>query len=108
MLIELRVYHCVPGRLPALHRRFEQVTLDLWRKHGIEQAGFFTTVIGASNQTLTYMLKWDSMAERETRWNAFTADPEWITQRAASEADGPIVARIDSSLLAPTAYSALC
>lgn len=107
MLIELRIYHCLPGRLPALHQRFENVTLGLWRKHGIEQAGFFTTAIGPSNQTLTYLLKWDSLAQRESRWNAFLADPEWITQRAASEADAPIVAHIDSSLLSPTAYSAL-
>ncbi|WP_373987297.1 NIPSNAP family protein [Duganella sp. BuS-21] len=107
MLIELRIYHCLPGRLPALHQRFENVTLALWRKHGIEQAGFFTTAIGPSNQTLTYLLKWDSLAQREVRWNAFLADPEWIAQRAASEADAPIVAHIDSSLLSPTAYSAL-
>lgn len=107
MIVELRIYHSLPGRLPALHHRFEHVTLALWRKHGIEQAGFFTTVVGPSNQTLTYLLKWSSLADREARWNAFLADPEWISQRAASEADAPIVARIDSSLLAPTGYSVL-
>ena len=39
MLYELRVYHCVPGRLPALLKRFETITLGLWQKHGIRQAG---------------------------------------------------------------------
>ena len=107
MIVELRVYHCLPGRLPALHARFENTTLDLWQKHGIRQVGFFTTLVGPSNQTLTYLLAWDSLAERETRWNAFSTDPEWIAKRAASEADAPIVERIDSSFLAPTAYSAL-
>jgi hypothetical protein len=24
------------------------------------------------------MLAWDSMAEREKRWGAFLADPEWV------------------------------
>jgi hypothetical protein len=105
MIIELRVYHCLPGRLPALHARFENTTLDLWDKHGIRQAGFFTTLVGPSNQTLTYMLAWDSLAEREARWNAFASDPEWIAKRAASEAVAPIVERIENSFLTPTSYS---
>jgi hypothetical protein len=107
MIYELRVYHCAPGRLPALHQRFTQVTLALFQKHGIEQAGFFTTVVGASNQTLTYLLKWNSLAEREAKWNAFVGDPEWTAARAASEADGVIVERIENSFLAPTAYSSV-
>jgi len=107
MIIEMRVYHCLPGRLPALHARFENTTLDLWKKHGIRQVGFFTTLVGPSNQTLTYLLAWDSLAERETRWNAFSTDPAWIAARAASEADAPIVERIDNSFLTPTSYSAL-
>jgi hypothetical protein len=107
MLYELRIYHCAPGRLPALNQRFVRDTLPLFEKHGIEQAGFFTTLIGASNQTLTYLLKWDSLAERELKWNAFSSDPDWIAKRTASEADGIIVERIDNSFLSPTAYSAL-
>jgi hypothetical protein len=107
MLYELRIYHCAPGRLPALHERFQQATLPLWEKHGIEQAGFFTTLVGASNQSLTYLLKWESMAERERKWNAFMADPEWQAKRAASEAQAIIVERIDNSFLSPTAYSAM-
>jgi len=81
MIYELRVYHCAPGRLPALHQRFTQVTLALFQKHGIEQAGFFTTVVGASNQTLTYLLKWESLAQREAKWTAFATDPEWVAAR---------------------------
>jgi len=106
MLLEMRVYHCCPGRLPDLLKRFESVTLGLWARHGIEQAGFFTTVIGPSNQTLTYFLKWNSLAEREQRWHAFATDPEWLRARAKTEEQGPIVARIDNTLMEPTAFSA--
>ena len=49
MIYEMRVYRCVPGRLPALLKRFDTVTLKLWEKHGIKQAGFFTTLIGESS-----------------------------------------------------------
>ena len=30
MIYELRVYRCLPGRLPALIKRFEDKTLQLW------------------------------------------------------------------------------
>jgi len=65
MLYELRVYHCVPGRLPDLLKRFDTITLGIWKRHGIEQAGFWTTAIGDSNQALYYLLKWESLADRE-------------------------------------------
>ncbi len=107
MIYEMRLYDCNPGRLPALLKRFEGVTLALWEKHGIRQAGFWTTLIGPSSHRLTYLIAWESLAERETKWTAFQADPEWIAQRNASEVDGPILANIESSLLTPTAFSKL-
>jgi hypothetical protein len=102
---ELRIYHCVPGRLPALLNRFETITLDLWKRHGIRQAGFWTVLVGQSNQTLYYLLEWDSLAERERKWTAFMNDPEWLAKRAETERDGPIVAKITNEILQPTAFS---
>ncbi|RYY13648.1 MAG: NIPSNAP family protein [Alphaproteobacteria bacterium] len=107
MIHELRIYQCLPGRLPALLNRFETVTLDLWQRHGIRQVGFWTTLIGQSNQELTYLLEWESLAERDTRWTAFQTDPEWIAKRAETEKDGQIVANINSQLLTPTSFSAV-
>jgi hypothetical protein len=107
MIYETRVYRCIPGRLPALLNRFQNTTLKLWEQHGIRQVGFFTTLVGESNQELTYILAWESMAERETKWNGFMADKEWITARAKSEEDGPIIANIVNQFLQPTSFSAL-
>jgi hypothetical protein len=107
MIYELRVYHCLPGRLPALLKRFETTTLALWEKHGIRQAGFWTVLVGDSNQDLYYLLQWESLAEREKKWNAFQADPDWIAKRGESERDGPIVASLSSSFLQPTAFSSV-
>lgn len=106
-IYEMRVYRCIPGRLPNLLNRFETITLNIWKKHGIRPAGFFTTLIGESNQELTYFLEWDSLAEREQKWNAFQADPAWIAARAETEKDGQIVGNITSQLLAPTAFSSV-
>src|SRR5437763_13680884 len=101
----MRQYRCLPGRLPALLKRFETVTLKVCEKHGIRQAGFFTTLVGESNQELTYFLAWESLAEREKKWNAFAADPEWLTARAKTEEDGQIVGNIVNQMLMPTAFS---
>jgi hypothetical protein len=107
MIHELRIYHCVPGRLPALLKRFDTITLKLWEKHGIRQAGFWTVLVGSSNQDLYYLLEWESLAEREQKWNKFAADPDWLTARAKTEEDGQIVAAVENLLLAPTAFSAV-
>ena len=107
MLYELRIYECVPGKLPDLNKRFSTITLKIWERHGIRQAGFWTTVIGESSQTLYYMLAWESLAERETKWAAFGADPEWLTARAKTEEAGAIVANVKNFILAPTPYSSV-
>lgn len=107
MIHELRIYHCVPGRLPALLNRFDTITLKLWEKHGIRQAGFWTMLVGDSNQDLYYMLEWESLAEREEKWNKFAADPEWLEKRAETEKDGQIVAKVVNYMLQPTNFSSV-
>src|SRR5256885_15773520 len=105
MIYELRIYNCIPGRLPALLKRFETKTLGIWKKHGIRPAGFWTVLIGDGNHDLHYLLAWESLAEREQKWTTFMADPAWISARADSEKDGPIIANIKSAFLQPTSFS---
>lgn len=107
MIYELRIYRCLPNRLPALLKRFENETLRIWEKHGIKQAGFWTTVIGKSNLDLTYLLAWESLAEREKKWVAFQTDPEWLAVRDASEKDGPILTNVSNAILQPTSFSSV-
>src|SRR5438045_8485407 len=107
MIYELRIYRCLPGRKPALLSRFENETLRIWEKHGIRQAGFWTTLIGKSSQEITYMLAWDSMAEREKRWCAFLADPEWVAVVAKAALNGALVECVSCTLDAPAVLAAL-
>ena len=107
MIHELRIYHCLPGRLPALLERFDTITLKIWERHGIRQAGFWTVGIGESNQALYYLLAWNSLAEREEKWSAFSTDPEWLEKRAQTEADGAIVASVSNQILVPTSFSSV-
>jgi len=106
MIYEWRIYEAFPGKMTALHDRFQKFTLRLFQKHGIKVVGFWETIVGTSN-TLFYMLAFESMAEREKAWNAFVADPEWIEAKKVTEKDGPLVQRVINTLLGPTAYSPL-
>lgn len=107
MIYEMRIYSCLPGRLPNLLKRFESKTLAIWNKHGIRPAGFWTVLVGDGNNDLHYLLAWDSLGEREQKWSAFQADPEWHKARGESETDGPIITNIKSYFLQPTAFSAM-
>ncbi len=106
MIYELRIYEVVPGRMPAMHARFQNHTLGFFQKHGIKVIGFWETVVGTSN-VLNYLVAFDDLAHRERAWSAFMADREWQRVRDESQRDGPIVARIRNEIWQPTPYSPL-
>ena len=107
MIYELRIYHCAPGRLPDLNKRFETATLKLWERYDFRPVGFWTVMIGESNHDLYYLLAWKDLAERERAFSAFGADPQWLAARAESEKNGPLTTHITNYMLSPTAYSQL-
>jgi hypothetical protein len=104
MLYELRVYRTVPGKLLAINDRFAKHTIGFFKKHGIGIVGFWNDEIGRSNQ-LTYILAFDSMADREAKFAAFQADPGWHQVRTETEASGPIVAQVINTFMRLTPYS---
>ncbi|HEY5225755.1 MAG TPA: NIPSNAP family protein [Methylovirgula sp.] len=107
MLHEFRIYTALPGRMPNLLARFKDHTVSIWQKHEIVPIGFWTTLIGRSTRELTYILAWNSLADREAKWAAFQHDSDWLRVRDESERDGPIVESISSQILSPTSFSAL-
>ncbi len=104
---EQRIYHAMPGRMSDLLQRFDRVTLPIWKRIGIRQAGFWTIEIGGSNHDLVYLLHWNSMAEREQLWTAFISDPEWLEKRAKTEESGPLISSLSNAFLKPTPFSAV-
>jgi hypothetical protein len=107
MIYELRVYRAAPGRMPEVLDRFEKVVFRYWAKYGIQAVGFWTTVIGECHLDLHQMLVWESLAERERKWTAFSTDPEFRTELAATETNGALVASVSNTILAPTRFSAM-
>jgi hypothetical protein len=106
LIHELREYVIAPGKTAALHRRFQEITCPLFKKHGIHIIGFWNVVIGDTPK-LIYLCAFQDLAHRERAWDAFLNDPEWIQAREASEKDGALTTRITSMILQPTAYSPL-
>ena len=107
MLYEYRVYEAMPGKLPALHARFRDHTLELFERHGIMNIGYWTAVAGDYSNRLIYIVAFEDAAQRERAWASFAQDPDWQRARAESEVDGPLTARVFNSFLNPTDYSLL-
>lgn len=105
MLYELRTYSAMPGRLPDLHKRFSEITMGFFKKHGIRVVGFWTNEIGGPNDQLLYILAYESLADREKKWGAFLADQERLAKFAVTEKNGPLVRRLTAHILRPTPYS---
>ena len=105
-VFELRVYHTVEGRLPALMARFRDHTVALFTRHGMTSVAYWTpTDDPLKGRTLFYILKFPSREEAAKRWKAFQDDPEWVKVKAESEASGKIVEKIDSTFLEMTDFS---
>jgi hypothetical protein len=94
---ELRTYTTLPGRLPALHKRFSEHTMKLFEKHGMKNEAYWTpTDDERKDTTLIYVISHESEDAAKKNWAAFQADPDWQKARTASEADdagGKILAK---------------
>jgi hypothetical protein len=95
----------MPGRLPDLNKRFAEITLGYFKKHGIQVVGFWTNELGGSSDQLLYILAYESLADREKKWAAFLSDSERAAKFAETEKNGPLVRRLTAHILRPTAYS---
>lgn len=103
---ELRTYTTLPGRLPALNKRFADHTMKLFEKHGMKNEMYWVpTDEKLRENTLIYIVSHDSIDSAKKSWDAFRNDPNWIKARDASEADGKIVAKVESVFMTPTEYS---
>lgn len=91
---EMRTYHCNDSKRPDLVKRFEDHTLRLFERHGIENIAYFIPTDDNDN-TLTFILAYPDQASRDVRWNSFANDPEWKEAHQKSEANGRLVFKVD-------------
>ena len=91
---EMRTYHCHDNKRPDLIRRFQDHTVSLFKKNGIESIGYFLPT-DTGNYSLTFILAYPDKASRDVLWNKFANSPEWQDAFNKSEANGPLVAKVD-------------
>lgn len=105
-VFELRTYTTEPGKLTALSDRFRDHTMALFRKHGMENLGYFIPQDDPQKQnTLVYLIAHTDRDASKKSWAAFLADPEWRKVSAESEANGRLIQKLETLYLDPTSYS---
>ena len=78
----------------------------IFERFDIEVVGFWQEEVGRSDRLL-YITRFTDSADRDAKWAAFQADPEWQRVRLETEAEGPIVARVLNSYMKPVPFSPL-
>jgi hypothetical protein len=105
-VFELREYHANEGKLDNLLARFRDHTIAIFKRHGIESVAYWTpTDDPLKGKTLFYILKHPSREAAVANWAAFHDDPEWKQVSAASEVNGKLVERVESTFLKLTDFS---
>ena len=105
-VFEIRTYHTFPGKLDALNTRFREHTMKIFESHGMHSVGYWMPREGdAAGKTLIYIIWHANREAAKANWEAFNADPEWQKVKAASEADGKLVEKVDSVFTDATDYS---
>ena len=104
---ELRTYTAAPGKLEDLHNRFRNHTLELFEKHGITSIGYWVPMDkdGKPENKLTFLLAYKDREAREDAWKRFLDDSDWQKAFKASEANGPLVTKVENPYLVATDYS---
>lgn len=102
---ELRLYRCVPGRLPDMHHRMGYELPPLFARHGVNRPlAYWDGFAGTFSPLYCYMLKWQSLDERFRAFGGFYGDPDWIAQRDASNCGEQMIDRLDLMLLKPSPH----
>jgi hypothetical protein len=104
-VFELRVYHAVPGKLPALESRFRDTASKLLAKHHLKALGYWEPADApASDNTFIYILAHSSREEAKKNWDAMFADPAFQEMVKSEQAD-KLVEKVDVTFMHPTDFS---
>jgi hypothetical protein len=103
----LRIYTTNEGKLPDLLKRFREHTCRIFEKHGMTNVGYWVPLekAGGAENTLIYVISHQSRAAAKENWAAFGKDPQWQAAAKASEANGKILAKIESIFMTTAPYS---
>jgi len=95
MILEIRLYTVVAGRIAVCYERFARHLPRVFARHGIRNVGRWTATAGAGGPMFVYALAYADLAQREAQWAAFYGDPDWAEIRAATQGEAEAVERFD-------------
>jgi NIPSNAP len=104
-VFEMRTYTTHEGKLDDLQARFRNHTVTFFEKHGMTNIGYW--VPRDQPNTLVYILAYPSRDAATQAWDGFRKDEGWAAARKASEANGPIVAKVQSVFMDAANFSAI-
>ncbi len=105
-VFELRTYTSQEGKFSQMVERFPKHIEMLFEKHGMTRIGYWAPQDApASQNTLIYILAHPSREAAKQNWDAFRNDPEWRKVQMETEANGKLVANIESVFMDPTDFS---
>jgi NIPSNAP len=103
-VFELRVYHAVPGKVPALESRFRDAS-KLLAKHNLNVIGYWVSDDDAAwANTFIYLVAHPSRGEAKRNWDAFHADP-LFQEYVKSEEVSQLIENVDKVYMRPTDFS---
>jgi hypothetical protein len=104
-VFELRIYHTVPGKLPALESNFRDTWSKLLAKHDLKVVGYWVPEgAPAWDNTFIYLVAHSSREEAKKNWDAMLADPE-VQEALKSEEANKLVEKIDRMYMRSTDFS---
>ena len=104
-VFELRIYHAVPGKLPAVEALFRDTASKLLAKHDLPAVGFWVPDDSpAFDNTFIYILAHSSREEAKKNWDAMHADPAFQEMLKSQQAE-KTVEKVDSIYMHPTDFS---
>jgi hypothetical protein len=104
-IFELRVYHTLPGKVPALESRFHDTISKLLAKHDLKVVGYWVPEgAPAWDNTFIFVVAHSSREEAKKNWDAFRASPDFQEIIKAEEAN-KLVEKIDVTYMRPTDFS---
>lgn len=106
-VFELRVYHALPGKLPALESRFRNTTSKILARHNIEVIGYWVTDDkSAADNSFIWVVAHSSREEGKKNWTAMGADPEFQEVIKAEQVE-KLVERVDVTYMRPSDFSGI-
>jgi len=78
VIIDLRTYKCLPGRVPAQLELYGKLGYPVQQRHIGDPLCYLVTESGGLN-TMVHAWVYESAADREARRARMAQDPEWKT-----------------------------